>query len=308
MYMRAFIFFLCFFLAGCAAMEQSSRQAPAYRNVADHYRSFSDANELATYLRYSTTTGPLLVAHRGGRAIAYPENALATFDRALRFSPVIIECDIHMTSDEALIIIRDETLERTTTGRGLVLDHSLKNIRSLLLVDHLRVITPFKIPTLSEILAWSEERAILMLDIKNSAPLEKVVAMVDAYSAEGRVVFMAPSLQRAREIHKLNPHLSIGIIVQNVDDLEHVLTSSIPPSRLTVLSVDATVEPELIDLAHAHDMRIAVGTVGLVDERARNAGVSVYQALLDRGIDALLTDEVALASHAISPYQHRAQE
>lgn len=60
-----------------------------------------------------TETRPLLIAHRGASAYA-PENTLAAFDLAVAQNADLIELDLHMTRDQALVCLHDYTLERTT--------------------------------------------------------------------------------------------------------------------------------------------------------------------------------------------------
>ncbi|MFQ5569800.1 MAG: glycerophosphodiester phosphodiesterase family protein, partial [Rhodothermales bacterium] len=148
-------------LPGCASTDlaSSSSTAPGYTRSADHYLGLPDADALAAYLRADSDAGPLVSAHRGGPMPAYPENALETFEHTLRYTPALIECDVRMTRDSVLVLMHDDTLDRTTTGRGAVAAHRFADLRTLLLVDNLGIRTPFRIPTLDETLAWAEGRA-----------------------------------------------------------------------------------------------------------------------------------------------------
>ena len=62
---------------------------------------------------------PLSVAHRG-HSIAYPENTLEAYRKAIELGIEMIECDVNITRDGKLVMIHDSTLDRTTTGSGLV--------------------------------------------------------------------------------------------------------------------------------------------------------------------------------------------
>ena len=166
--------------AGCATSVPPGRPVPAYVRAAAHYRAFADADALAAYLRAGSEAGPLVSAHRGGPQPAYPENALATFEHALRYAPVLIECDVRMSRDSVLVLMHDATLERTTTGEGDVAARPFAELRALLLEDVRGVVTPFRIPSLGEALAWAEGRAVLMLDVKADVPPERVAAAPSA--------------------------------------------------------------------------------------------------------------------------------
>src|SRR5690349_21746061 len=60
---------------------------------------------------------PLSVAHRG-HSIAYPENTLEAYRKAIELGVEMIECDVNITSDGKLVMMHDPTLDRTTTGTG----------------------------------------------------------------------------------------------------------------------------------------------------------------------------------------------
>ena len=61
----------------------------------------------------------LNIAHRGFKG-AYPENTMLAFEKAIEAGADGIEFDVHLTKDGGLVIIHDETLERTTDGKGLI--------------------------------------------------------------------------------------------------------------------------------------------------------------------------------------------
>jgi glycerophosphoryl diester phosphodiesterase len=67
-------------------------------------------------------------AHRGGAGLA-PENTLAAFRKAMELGVEAMEMDLHVTRDGEVIVIHDETLERTTDGRGNVADLSLDEVK-----------------------------------------------------------------------------------------------------------------------------------------------------------------------------------
>lgn len=72
-----------------------------------------------------------VIAHRGG-AIEAPENTLFAFEHAVSISPkVILELDVHYTSDRQIVIFHDDTLERTSDGTGLIKNKTLEEVRKL---------------------------------------------------------------------------------------------------------------------------------------------------------------------------------
>ena len=73
---------------------------------------------------------PLSVAHRG-HSIAYPENTLEAYRRAIELGVEMIECDVNIAGDGKLVMMHDPTLDRTTTGSGLVSSATWEEIQGL---------------------------------------------------------------------------------------------------------------------------------------------------------------------------------
>jgi len=73
---------------------------------------------------------PLSVAHRG-HSIAYPENTLEAYRKAIEFGVEMIECDVNITRDGTLVMMHDSTLDRMTTGTGRVSAATWDEVRGL---------------------------------------------------------------------------------------------------------------------------------------------------------------------------------
>ena len=77
-----------------------------------------------------TAGRPLIIAHRGYRA-RYPENTLVAFEAAMDAGADMIELDVLLTKDRKIVVIHDESLDRTTNGRGPVSEHTLSEQKAL---------------------------------------------------------------------------------------------------------------------------------------------------------------------------------
>src|SRR4051812_14929099 len=73
---------------------------------------------------------PLIMGHRGAMGHA-PENTMASFRKAVELGVEAIELDVHLTSDGKLVVIHDETLDRTTDGQGPVVAKTLAELKAL---------------------------------------------------------------------------------------------------------------------------------------------------------------------------------
>lgn len=78
-------------------------------------------------MKYADGPGPLAVAHRGGAGLA-AENTLAAFARSHALGVRYLETDVRVTSDGQLVAFHDATLDRATTERGRVRDHTLAEL------------------------------------------------------------------------------------------------------------------------------------------------------------------------------------
>lgn len=112
---------------------------------------------------------PLLIGHRGYPA-KYPENTLASFQAALDAGCDMIELDVTLTSDRRVAVIHDDTLDRTTTGRGPVKGATLAEIKGL---DAGGWFDPRfageRVPELCEVLDLVDGRCLLNIEIKAGA-------------------------------------------------------------------------------------------------------------------------------------------
>src|SRR5438552_14654033 len=79
---------------------------------------------------FFTGSKPRLFAHRGASGEA-PENTLAAFRRAAEVGVSYAELDVHVTRDGHIVVIHDETVERTTNGEGRVQEHTLAELQRL---------------------------------------------------------------------------------------------------------------------------------------------------------------------------------
>ena len=110
---------------------------------------------------------PLLIGHRGYPA-RYPENTLAAFTGAMDAGCDMIELDVTLTRDRRVVVIHDDTLDRTTNGSGSVRDRTVEEIRRL---DAGSWFDPRfaaeRVPLLDEVIALTAGRCMLNIEIKD---------------------------------------------------------------------------------------------------------------------------------------------
>lgn len=161
----------------------------------------------------------IVIAHRGGASLA-PENTLACFKKGMECGADMIELDIHLTKDNELVVCHDQTLDRTTTGKGKIRDHTLEEIRQLSIIDANGNITEEKVPTLQEVFSlakeWREDRAPvkLLVEIKRTKNIyqgieEKLADLIRLYNATDWVTVQSFNDFAIEKIHRLIPQVKV---------------------------------------------------------------------------------------------------
>jgi glycerophosphoryl diester phosphodiesterase len=225
----------------------------------------------------------VVVAHRG-LAPGYPENTLLAFRHALSLGVDFIEMDLRMTKDGIPVIIHDDTVDRTTDGRGGVETFTLSEIKKL---DAGSFAGPkfegTRIPTLEEALALvTSLGGKLLLDIKSSGELdcEKVVRLVERYHAVEKVVVGARSVEDIKLFRSLNPNLRILGFIPGVRDIKKFTEAGADFIRLWLKWIYSY--PPLIEQAHQLGKPVWI--------TAGPAGRDELAELIKLGVNGILTD------------------
>lgn len=121
------------------------------------------ANALVEDLRDVDSKNVLVVAHRGDWRNA-PENSLQAFKNCIEMDADMIEIDLKKTKDNHLIIMHDETIDRTTDGKGRPSDYTLEEIRRFHLKNGMGRTTFHPIPTLEEVLLLCKGKILINID------------------------------------------------------------------------------------------------------------------------------------------------
>lgn len=296
-------------LTGCGTprlvQEEGARQAAVGPVSSTHYRAFADADALAAAFRWSPSVQPMVSAHRGGPGPGLPENALASFDHALNYAPALIECDVRVAGDGTLVLLHDETLDRTTTGTGPLEDLPLSALRSLRLVDPDGLVTPFRMPTLDEALAWAEDRAVLLLDIKDGVTPDELVRAVRDADAENRVIVIVYTLDDLLTYFRLAPELVYSATTETTAEVEALLAAPVAHDRLLAFTGVGSANPAVLDRLHAAGIRAQLGTFGATDTAAGTDNPAAYYPFLEAGVDVLATDNVPTAARALHTVRGR---
>ena len=246
---------------------------------------------------YKTLPRPTIFAHRGASAYA-PENTLAAFQLALEQRSPAIELDAKLTADGEVVVIHDQTVDRTTNGSGVVRKLPLAALREL--DAGAKFDAKFKgekIPTLAEVFEAVGSKLFINIEITNYAsPFDdlpvKVAELVKRHSLQDRVLFSSffdLSLCRA---HRIAPEVPLGLLA--FPGIKGIFARSLlgkltPYQALHPEAGDVT--PHLLERVHRHNRRIYAYTVNDPQN---------MRHLFTMGIDGIFTDDPLLALQVLA--------
>jgi glycerophosphoryl diester phosphodiesterase len=220
---------------------------------------------------------PILIAHRGASATE-PENTLASFKKALEFPFIkMIELDVYAIPSGEIMVIHDEKVDRTTNGKGYVMESSFAYLRSLDAGGGKGKETREKIPTLNEVLDLIDRRVKVNIELKGENTAEPVKKLVEEYFAKGwkHDDFLVSSfnLEELRKFKQFVPRTPVGVIFEDV-----ALGCTEYAQGIKAYSINLSVESanqEIVDDAHRRGIKVFCWTLKQADEieRMRKLGV-----------------------------------
>ncbi|WP_391207220.1 glycerophosphodiester phosphodiesterase [Psychrobacillus sp. L4] len=163
-----------------------------------------------------------IYAHRGS-AGTHPENTIASFKATAKFPVHGVEFDVHMTKDGELVVIHDESIDRTSNGHGYVKDKTLAELKGYDFGGWFS--TKYKgekIPTLREVLyVFKDTRHHLNIELKSDVfPYvgmeDKVLQMLKEYRLESRVVISSFNHEMVKNFKMLAPQIETAILFMEV--------------------------------------------------------------------------------------------
>jgi glycerophosphoryl diester phosphodiesterase len=151
-----------------------------------------------------------IIAHRGARA-EEPENTLRAVKRAFECGAEAVEIDVRFSKDREIVLIHDDTLERTTNGFGKVSEKTLEQLRTL------DAGKGEKIPKLSEVLLLAENLGLeLVIELKEEGMEEIIVHEIAKAGMEKSVLISSFYHASLLKIKELEPRIKTGIIISSL--------------------------------------------------------------------------------------------
>jgi glycerophosphoryl diester phosphodiesterase len=301
-----FVLALIFSCCGQKSLEEEYSQSELIEDadLGDFYLQVANLDETRDFYSWTSDRIPMVSAHRGGPYQGFPENAIETFENVTKYTATMIEMDVAMTKDGVLVLMHDDGLERTTTGKGKVKDVTYEYIQGLYLEDETGAVTDFKVPTFTEALIWSKGKALLTVDVKQSVPYEKLIAEIRETESEAHAAVITYSFAAAKKMHSLAPELMLSITIRNEEEIQRFDQTGIPWTRVIAFTGVAERPQEFNKALHEKGVFTILGVLGNLDRSAIARGDEIYAGFVQKGADILATDrpiEAAAAIQTLTP-------
>lgn len=239
-----------------------------------------------------------VIAHRGGHGL-WPGNTLYGFKQAVELGADILEMDVHSTKDSVLVIIHDNAVDRTTNGKGLVRDFTLKELKTLdagyTWTNDEGQTYPYRgkditIPTVSEVFT-ALPNTRMAIEIKQTEPdiTTAFGNLIRQHNMTNQVLVASFDSGTLRTFRKQFPEIATsagfteGLLYYTLSRL-HLSNAYRPnthalqiPKKLGPLN---TTHPAFLSAAQQHNLKIHYWTVNQPH---------VMETFIDLGIDGIIT-------------------
>ena len=251
--------------------------------------------------KYKPNADPIISVHRGGKSIKnYPENCLETLQYVNDSIPAIYEIDIAKTKDNTLVLLHDNSLDRTTTGTGKLTDYTYQELKAFNLEDDFGNETTFKIPLFTDVLKWAKSNnVVLTVDIKRSVAVETVIDAIRAEKAEDVCLIITYNMEQAQKAYNYAPELLLSVSGRNEKELNWLLDSSIPTENMFAFTGTRLSPDNFYKTVQSHGIKTILGTLGNLDKQAESKGDTPYKVWQEKGIDVFATDRPFAAAKAL---------
>lgn len=262
------------------------------------------ARPVADHPFFAGQTGPMVLAHQGGEELR-PSNTMAAFQHAVDLGVDVLEMDVHATKDGVIVVMHDDTVDRTTDGSGAIKEMTFAEIGALdagyYWTDDDGQTYPYRgqgigVPALAEVLQAFPDMP-MNIEIKQAEPSIVVpfCQLLREYGMAQQALVPSFNAQTIAELRETCPEVATSLVrsevtqfwILNVLGLSAVFRApgeaiQVPErSTLPLLGEVQVVTARFVRNAHRHNMAVHVWTIDETDDMER---------LLALGVDGLITD------------------
>ncbi|NGZ97918.1 MAG: glycerophosphoryl diester phosphodiesterase [Nitrospira sp. WS110] len=200
----------------------------------------------------SPQRGVLRIGHRGTCGYQ-PENTLASIEYAITLRCHFTEVDVRRTADEALVLLHDEQVNRTTNGQGPIADLTLEDTQQLAAGNGQ------KVPTLEEALTMASGRIGLILEFKVPGLAYDVCATVRGSGFNGPVIYASFLHEELQHVRRIDPQALTLALFKRLPENPSATALNLQATHVGV-RIDAVTKPLLCSL-HEAGLMVFVYTV-----------------------------------------------
>ncbi len=245
----------------------------------------------ANVLRFRTTGTRLAVlniAHRGDSG-NFPENTIAAFRAAADAGADICELDVQATRDGAVVVIHDDSVDRTTNGTGAVAALTLAELKRLDAGSWMgERFARERVPTLEEVFAAVGTRLGLNIEIKEGAVERRVCEVIRANDGLANSIVSSFEWGALRKVREIDPQVRVALLAE--EEPAGLLEAA---SAMRAYAVNPGFEMVTADFcreAHARGFAVLVWTVDAPEK---------MRILISYGVDGIMTNHPARLSEVL---------
>ncbi len=219
----------------------------------------------------------MIIAHRGASG-SEPENTIFAFKSALDMQVDGIELDVHLTADNQVIVIHDETLDRTTDATGEIKSQTFAAIRNAL------INTKHRIPLLSEVFDLVNKSCFINIELKGDKTAEPVMKIIEKYVTEknwsySHFIISSFDWVALQQIRILNDQIPIGVLTMTDLDLAVAFAYSISAHK--IIAYHHLLNAKNVENIKHKGYKISAWTVNELEDIKRMKAI---------GVDGIITD------------------
>lgn len=230
-----------------------------------------------------------IIAHRGASGY-YPENTLLAFKKALEIGVDGIELDVHKSKDGELIVIHDEDVQRTFSGKGQVLDKTLKELKEYKCRNfEFKNNIECTIPTLREVIELIKDENILInieakTDVIHYDLENDIINLVEEYDLKDKILISSFNHKSISKLKNIDNSIDYGALYYSKEDYnpeENIVDHGKKIGLYSINVSNSLVNKEIVEQAHRENMKVLVYTV--------NSPIEMKK-MIEYNVDGVFTD------------------
>lgn len=260
----------------------------------------------------------IVVSHRGDWRNA-PENSLQAIKNCIDMGVDMVEIDIKKTKDGKLVLLHDNTIDRTMDGKGKVSDYTLAELKALHLKNGAGSTTRHQIPTLEEALLVAKGKILINID-KGYDYFKEVKQLLEKTGTTHQVIVKSnlPYALVLKENPKMLESITYMPVVNgNSEDVQTFISEYLADKRINVFEInfkeDSQELQKVMSELKAANKSIWINTLwpflcsGMDDDRAveQNDVKNSWQKVIDRGARYIQTDRPQLLIQYLNKTKQR---